>query len=332
MFAASLLMFSCTSKAEKSTSDVSELQLEDKNLPPIEFKKSEVSLPYNGNISAYNVRVDTLKRAEIVNADSYFGTEDVLLYILLPSKENVNLLLTPVKELGYARGYRLISIKNNRILSSLILEGEWTNPANARNTELTTCFVDEFYNIEVQRIVADSGLKKFFYKKYVISEDGFIIEEEGEKSDVDMTVCIDAPVQLKMPLNSKTLPNIEFQEFGCEQEIEGMDEYSCYDGLLYRTLSKQGNLAYLLVYSECGDSAFTDFVIVKDGRVVSGLTLDGSSEGYPTENTLYLVSFSIADKFSIELTEKIYEKEKLVSTQQSSYIINKNGDGFTKQK
>lgn len=328
----SLLMFSCTSKAEKSTDNTTSSLEWDQDSPAIEFSKSEISLPYNGNVSAYNVRVDTLNRKDISNAESYFGSEDFLPYIILPAKGDVNLLLSPIKEIGYSRGYRLLTIKGHRILSSQLIECEWTNPANERNTELTTCSIDEFYNINVQRVLSDSGLKSFFYKNYRISDDGFIVEVKDQHESIDLSVCIDDPVAIKTALNSETLRHLEFQELGCEDEIEGIEEYSCYDGVFYRTLNKTANLAYILIYSECGDSAFTDFVILKDGKVVSGLTLDGTSEGYPTENTVYVVSFEIKKDYSIQLTERVYEKDKLISTQLSSYIIAKDGDGFIKQE
>lgn len=326
----SLLISSCTSKAEKSITDTPVLESE-QNRPAIEFSKSEIQLPYVGNISAYNVRVDTLRRADVVNADSYFGTENYLAYIVLPPKGDVNLLLSPINELGFVRGYRLLTVKGSRILASQLIEGEWINPTNERNTELTTCYIDEFLNVKVQKTIANSGLKTFLHNDYIISEDGFLVETKIEEERVDLDVCIDDPVDLGTPLNSKTLQSLEFQELGCEDLIQGIEEYSCYDGVFYRTLSKTSDLIYLLIYSECGDSAFTDFVILKNGKVVSGLTLDGSSEGYPTENTLYVVSFNILKDFSIQLEEKIYEKEKLISTLHSSYLIAKDGDGFIKQ-
>lgn len=328
----SSLLISCTSKAEKAAGGASDLQNE-QDYPLLEFPKSEINLPYEGNIAAYNVRVDTLNRRDIINADSYFGTENVLPFIILPPKGDINLLLNPIKDLGYARGYRLLTVKGNRILSSLLIEGEWTSPTNERNTELTTCFIDEFSNINVQKTITNSGLKTFLHNDYKISDDGFIVEEKiAEAEGVDLSDCIDAPVAIKGVLSSKTLPNLEFQQLECEDLIQGIEEYSCYDGVFYKTLNKTADLIYLLVYSECGDSAFTDFVILKNGKVVSGLTLDGSSEGYPTENSLYVVSFDIQKDFSIKLEEKLYEKDKLVSTQHSSFLISKDGTGFIKQQ
>ena len=332
LFTASLFAFSCTSKTEKSVDDTTSALGWDSDSPAIEFPKSEISLPYDGNISAFNVRIDTLKRKDIVNANSYFGAEDTLPYILLPAKGDVNLLLSPVRELGYVGGYRLLTMKGRHILSSLLIEGEWINPANERNTELTTCHIDEFYNIKVQQVSADSGLKNFFYKDYKISEDGFLVEEDRLHETVDISACIDAPIAIGSPLNSETLRHVELQELGCEGKIEGLEEYSCYDGASYRTLRKTPALVYLLVYSECGDSAFTDFVILKNGKVTSGLTLDGTSEGYPTENTVYVVSFEIEKDYNIQLTEKVYEKDELISTRLSSYVITKEGDRFIKQE
>ena len=101
-------------------------------------------------------------------------------YVPLTTKENIQIILVPMDCGDFSYRYYLLTIKDNKIISDLYVEGEWYEDFNSeelRNKEFTSFEIDVNYNIivttkwEKEDILASGGIKT-----YRITDNGKIVE------------------------------------------------------------------------------------------------------------------------------------------------------------
>ncbi|MBE8723882.1 hypothetical protein [Flavobacterium hungaricum] len=114
------------------------------------FEPSKLKLPYNQQININTVKYNFLDCNSIKGVDKYDCGENKLRYLSLPSKGDISVILVPQDCGDFAYRYYLLTIKNNIIVGNLYVEGEWYEPENYNDKELTSFSIDEQYNIVVK--------------------------------------------------------------------------------------------------------------------------------------------------------------------------------------
>ena len=141
------------------------------------------------HIHAQSVPIDENGSYKMIFADNCIieGYEDwscyeTFRYIPLTTKENIQIILVPMDCGDFSYRYYLLTIKDNKIISDLYVEGEWYEEFNSeelRNREFTSFEIDVNYNIivttkwEKEDILASGGVKT-----YRITDNGKIVEIE----------------------------------------------------------------------------------------------------------------------------------------------------------
>lgn len=297
----------------------------DVDTTPYPFAKSEVSLPYEGNVSAYNFRVDTLKKGELLNTEKYFSDSDYLTYITFPSKDDITLMYVPIKDAGYKNAYRLFTVKGREVVSDILAEGEWIDKDNSHNNSLASLTIDEVFTIHQTKAENKDNVRSFDYKKYSVSESG-ALEEISVDEKAENNPCLAKEYPVRYPLKSEMLENVNFAFLNCSN-IEGIQDYACYDGINYITLKSKGaGMYYILVDSECGDFVFTDLLVIKNNKVVAGLTVDSSvydaedEDAYSEEKT-----FEMNANLEVKLKEQKISRGEVLSTVETVYMVTDDG-------
>ena len=141
------------------------------------IKKSDVQLPYNKKIDidkvTYNrIGVNFIKGLE----DFSCGQEDVR-YLSLPSKNDVNLILVPQDCADFPYRFYLLTIKGNKVVSNLYVEGESFEPENIDDKSITNFQIDEKQIIKIKTIESVKGkTKSEMISNYEVNESGKIIK------------------------------------------------------------------------------------------------------------------------------------------------------------
>lgn len=135
------------------------------------FKESEIKLPYisaNSKTLKYNL----LDCNSISGIEKYNCNSDKLRYISLPNKEDINVILIPQDCGDFDYRYYLLTIKNNKIVGNLYVEGEWYEPDDEENKETTSFSIHKDYKLVVKTQTTNSSI----LKSYVIKNDGNILK------------------------------------------------------------------------------------------------------------------------------------------------------------
>jgi hypothetical protein len=135
------------------------------------FKESKIKLPYifrDTKILKYNL----LDCNSISGIEKYNCNSEKLRYISLPNREDVNVVLVPQDCGDFDYRYYLLTIKNNRVIDNLYVEGEWYEPEDEENKETTTFSIDKDYNLIVKTETGNSSA----LQNFAIKNDGKIIK------------------------------------------------------------------------------------------------------------------------------------------------------------
>lgn len=130
-----------------------------------------VELPYDKKNNINNVRYNTLE-SDIEGVSEFLCGEDALRYLPLPAKNDIRLLLVPQDCGDFPYRFYLLTVKNNKVISNLYVEGESFEPENPENTKEVSSFkIDKDFIITVQT----SKNKKVKSRKYKIDIAGKIV-------------------------------------------------------------------------------------------------------------------------------------------------------------
>ncbi|KUJ60001.1 hypothetical protein AR687_20485 [Flavobacteriaceae bacterium CRH] len=141
------------------------------------LKESNIQLPYNKKIDIDNVTYNKVGVTLIKGLEDFScGQEDVR-YLSLPSKNDVKFILVPQDCADFPYRFYLLTIKDNKIVSNLYVEGESFEPENIDNKSITNFQIDEKQVIHVKTIekVKDKT-KSELVVNYEVNELGKIIK------------------------------------------------------------------------------------------------------------------------------------------------------------
>ena len=91
----------------------------------------------------------------IEGAEEWNCNEPFFRYIPLAPKEDIQLILVPMDCGDFENRYYLLTVKDNKIISNLYVEGEWYEEfdnVESRNTAFTSFEIDDDYNIIVTTV------------------------------------------------------------------------------------------------------------------------------------------------------------------------------------
>jgi hypothetical protein len=137
------------------------------------FELSNLKLPYNKQININTVKYNFLDCNSIRGIEKYNCGEDKLRYLSLPNKSDVRVVLVPQDCGDFNYRYYLLTIKNDIVVGDLYVEGEWYEPENIRDKEVTIFSIDEQYNI----LVKTTTSKVTTTNSYVLTNDGKIVKK-----------------------------------------------------------------------------------------------------------------------------------------------------------
>lgn len=137
------------------------------------IKKSRLSLPYSNKIDIKRVKYEKLLCDSIKGIDEFSCNQDKLRYISLPQKDDIHIILIPQDCGDFAYRFYLLTIKNNVIVDSLYVEGEWHEPDDEESKEITSFSLDDKYNITVKT----KTLSSYKSQKYIITSEGKISKQ-----------------------------------------------------------------------------------------------------------------------------------------------------------
>ncbi|SNR31301.1 hypothetical protein [Flavobacterium sp. ov086] len=138
------------------------------------IKPSNFKLPYNQSINIHTVKYNFLNCNSIKGIEKYNCGKDKLRYLSLPNKDNVNVILVPQDCGDFNYRYYLLTIKNNTVVGDLYVEGEWYEPENINDKEVTLFSIDQQYNIVVKTRSSEDTTSV----SYILINDGKIVKKE----------------------------------------------------------------------------------------------------------------------------------------------------------
>lgn len=136
------------------------------------FEESKIKLPYI-SVNTKTLKYSILDCTSVNGIEKYNCNSDKLRYISLPNKENVSIILVPQDCGDFDYRYYLIKIKNNKVVGNLYVEGEWYEPENEKNKEMTSFSIDKDYNLAVKTQTLNSSI----VENYVINDNGNIVKQ-----------------------------------------------------------------------------------------------------------------------------------------------------------
>lgn len=140
------------------------------------FEKNSQSFPYYKKHPIENIKYEILQ-CDIIGAKEFSCSGEALRYISLPNYNNINLIMVPQDCGDNPYRFFLLTIKDNKIISNLYVEGELTDPEIIENAELTNFMIDQNHIINVNtKIVIDKKVQSEEIQKYKIDEEGKIIK------------------------------------------------------------------------------------------------------------------------------------------------------------
>lgn len=136
------------------------------------FKQSNIKLPYK-SVNSKTLGYSLLDCNFISGIEKYSCNSVKLRYISLPNKDDLNVILVPQDCGDFDYRYYLLTIKNNKVIGNLYVEGEWYEPEDEKNKEITSFSIDRDYNLVVKTQTPNSSI----LQNYVIKKGGNIVRQ-----------------------------------------------------------------------------------------------------------------------------------------------------------
>ncbi|CAM3793630.1 hypothetical protein FLGE108171_15205 [Flavobacterium gelidilacus] len=134
------------------------------------LQKSNIILPYNKKIDINTVEYKVINVNLIKGLEDFSCGDNLVRYFPLASKEQISLILVPQDCADFQYRFYLLSVSNNKIISNLYVEGEWFEPENYLNKEITSFELSKDFNIMITTLTNNGG-KKIEY--FSITNEGF---------------------------------------------------------------------------------------------------------------------------------------------------------------
>lgn len=130
-------------------------------------------LPYNKTINLKTIKYNVLDSGYFKGITKFICDPNNPRYLPLPQKDDIEVILVPQDCGDFPYRFYLLSIKNNNVVGNLYVEGEWHEPDDEENAEISSFSIDKNYNIKVETKFLDS----FKYDIYKISDNGKIVKQ-----------------------------------------------------------------------------------------------------------------------------------------------------------
>ncbi|SMP12274.1 hypothetical protein [Flavobacterium hercynium] len=138
-----------------------------------QLRNSNLQLPYNAKIDVNNVKYETVNKNIIKGIEDFSCGDQLVRYISLPKINNLDLILIPMDCGDFPYRFYLITIKDNKIISNIYVEGEWSEPETYGNFEKTNFSIDENEIIHVTtKVIIDNKIQSENSKMYKVNENG----------------------------------------------------------------------------------------------------------------------------------------------------------------
>lgn len=138
------------------------------------FAKSKFSLPYSQKNIPGKVSYQTLS-CNVAGTKQFLCENEKLRYISLPNYKNIKVILIPQDCGDFNYRLFLLTIFNNKVISSQYVEGEWYEPGDDTYKELTTFTIDKNYTISVKTDIVENGVTSNKEKLlFVITDSGVL--------------------------------------------------------------------------------------------------------------------------------------------------------------
>lgn len=141
---------------------------------------SSALLPYQKTIDITKVNYQKIRVKKIEGVDDFACGEQELRYILLDKDESLQLILVPMDCGDFSYRFYLLSIKENKLIAQLYVEGEAYEPDNDKIREKTSFTIDKNSIITVKTSNRNFEKGKDDTKKYKVLSDGLIVELKTE--------------------------------------------------------------------------------------------------------------------------------------------------------
>jgi hypothetical protein len=137
------------------------------------FESSNITLPYNQPININTVKYNFLNCNSIKGIEKYNCGEGKFRYLSLPNKVDITIVLVPQDCGDFNYRYYMLTIKNNIVVGNLYVEGEWFEPENVSDKEVTSFSIDKEYNIVVKTTSPNSTTSN----SYILTNEGKIVKK-----------------------------------------------------------------------------------------------------------------------------------------------------------
>ncbi|OBW41463.1 hypothetical protein AB670_02258 [Chryseobacterium sp. MOF25P] len=137
------------------------------------YVENRIKLPYNKTINLKTIKYNVLDSGYFKGITKFICDPNNPRYLPLPQKDDIEVILVPQDCGDFPYRFYLLTIKNNNVIGNLYVEGEWYEPDDEENKEISSFSIDKNYNIKVETKFLDS-FKSDIYK---ISDNGKIIKQ-----------------------------------------------------------------------------------------------------------------------------------------------------------
>lgn len=139
------------------------------------LESTNILLPYSKKTDIYNVKYYKIKVNLIKGLDDFSCGDQEVRYLPLPSKNDINSILVPQDCGDFPYRFYLLTIKDNKVISKLYVEGEWYEPEQTERKTITNFSINEKYIIEIQTIEINNGkIESKEFTKYKINQEGVL--------------------------------------------------------------------------------------------------------------------------------------------------------------
>lgn len=121
------------------------------------LESTNIKLPHSKKIDIESVKYYKVKEDLIKGLDDFSCGDQEVRYLPLPSKNNIHSILVPQDCGDFPYRFYLLTIKDNKVISNLYVEGEWYEPEQTERKTITNFSIDEKYIIEIQTIEINNG-------------------------------------------------------------------------------------------------------------------------------------------------------------------------------
>ncbi len=160
----SFTLISCQKSIDKNQNSTKKEETKDTIVEPNNIYDKRID---NNNVDYKKIKTSTITGLSKLSCDKEFTR-----FLDLPNKEEIRLILIPIDCGDFDYRYYLLTIKNDRIVSDLYVEGVWSEPDSDDGDEITTFSIDKNFIIQVKTEFNNETK----IKKYSIDKNGLISE------------------------------------------------------------------------------------------------------------------------------------------------------------